>query len=129
MARRRRAKSQKEVGDYRHDEARRENNPPAGIAPTYEVRERRTTSCVYDPYLDPQLQWAGKAEHTSFDVDVISLHIHERISTRAILDAVRRPEPMQLSALRPAWHARRAGSHRTSPTISASSWRSRRRSD
>jgi adenine-specific DNA-methyltransferase len=97
MARKQRTKSQREVGDYRHDEARRKNNPPAGIAPTYEVRERRTTSYAYDPHLDPQLQWAGKAEHTSFDVDVVSLHIHERISTRAILDAVRRPEPLQLS--------------------------------
>jgi len=97
MARRRRARSQEQVGDYRHDEARRKNNPPAGIAPTYEVRERRATSYTYDPHLDPQLQWAGKAEHTSFDVDVVSLHIHERISTRAILDAVRRPEPLQLS--------------------------------
>jgi adenine-specific DNA-methyltransferase len=29
-------------------------------------------------------------------VDVVSLHIHERISTRAILDAVRRPQPLQM---------------------------------
>jgi len=85
-----------EVGDYRHEEARRRNNPPAGVAPTYEVRERRTASYAYDPHLDPQLQWAGKAEHTSFEVDVVSLHIHERISTRAILEAVKKPEP-QLS--------------------------------
>ncbi len=85
------------VGDYRHDESRRKNNPPVGLAPTYEVRQRETTAYTYDPHLDPQLQWAGKAEHTSFEVDVVSLHIHERISTRAILDAVRRPEPPQLT--------------------------------
>ena len=84
------------VGDYRHEEARRKNNPPAGIAPTYEARERITQNYSYDPHLDPQLQWAGKTEHTSFEVDVISLHIHERISTRAILEAAKRPEP-QLS--------------------------------
>lgn len=85
-----------QVTDFRHDQARRKNNPPAGIAPSYEVRERRTHTYAYDPHLDPQLQWAGKAEHTSFDVDVVSLHIHERVSTRAILDAVRRPQPLQL---------------------------------
>ena len=96
MARKRR-RSERSVGDYRHGEARRKNNPPAGIAPTYEVRERRTQTYAYDPHLDPQLVWAGKAEHTSFEVDVVSLHIHERISTRAILDAVRRPQPLQLS--------------------------------
>jgi len=81
------------VRDLRHTEARRKNNPPAGIAPTFEARERQTRSYAYDPHLDPQLQWAGKAEHTSFEVDVVSLHIYERISTRAILEAVKRPEP------------------------------------
>jgi adenine-specific DNA-methyltransferase len=84
------------VKDFRHDSARRKNNPPAGIAPTYEVCKRQTKQYAYDPHLDPQLQWAGKAEHTSFEVDVVPLHIHERISTRAILDAVRRPQPLQL---------------------------------
>jgi adenine-specific DNA-methyltransferase len=97
MARKRKDRDNEQVGDYRHDEARRRNNPPAGIAPTYEVRERKKQTYAYDPHLDPQLQWAGKAEHTSFEVDVVSLHTHERISTRAILDAVRRPEPLQLS--------------------------------
>jgi adenine-specific DNA-methyltransferase len=84
------------VRDFRHEEARRKNNPPAGIAPIYEMPRRQTTRYAYDPHLDPQLVWAGKAEHTSFEVDVVSLHIHERISTRAILDAVRRPQPLQL---------------------------------
>jgi len=84
------------VRDFRHAEARRKNNPPAGIAPTYEVRERQTKQYAYDPHLDPQLVWAGKAEHTSFEVEVVPLHIHERISTRAILDAVRRPQLLPL---------------------------------
>ena len=84
------------VRDFRHADARRPNNPPAGVAPTYEVRERQTTHYTYEPHLDPQLVWAGKAEHTSFEVDVVPLHIHERISTRAILEAVRRPQPLQL---------------------------------
>ncbi|HDD53525.1 MAG TPA: site-specific DNA-methyltransferase, partial [Thermosulfidibacter takaii] len=84
------------VGDYRHEEAKRKNNPPAGIAPTYEVQERRATRYEYDPHLDPQLIWTGKTEHTSFEVDVVSLHIHERVSTRAILEAAKKPEP-QLS--------------------------------
>jgi len=96
MARRKLSISDHDVQDFRHDQARRKNDPPAGIAPTYEVRERRIQSYAYDPHLAPQLQWAGKAEHTSFEVDMVSLHIHERISSRAILDAVRRPQPLQL---------------------------------
>jgi adenine-specific DNA-methyltransferase len=52
--------------DPNGEEARCKNNPPARILPTYEVRERLTKSYAYDPHLDPQLQWSGKAEHTSF---------------------------------------------------------------
>jgi len=97
MAKRKKASSSRSVGDYRHEDARRKNNPPAGMAPTYEARERKTTTYQYDPHLDPQLVWSGKAEHLSFDVDVVSLHIHERISTQVVLRAVRRPEPIQLN--------------------------------
>ncbi len=98
MARKSRATRKPQQGgveDFRHTDAKRKNNPPAGLAPTYETRERQTTHYAYDPHLDPQLQWAGKAEHTSFEVDVVSLHIHERISTRAILEAVQKPKPLQ----------------------------------
>lgn len=95
MLRNRRSKS--DVQDFRQSKVRRKNNPPAGIASTYEVRERQTAYYAYDSHLDPQLVWSGKAEHPSFEVDLISLHIHERISTRAILDAVRRPELLQLN--------------------------------
>jgi len=91
----RRAPHSNGARDYRHD-ARRLNNPPAGLAPTYEVRERRTQQYAYDPHLDPQLVWAGKAEHTPFDVDVVPLHMHERNSSKAILRAVQRPQPLQI---------------------------------
>ncbi|QSR87650.1 site-specific DNA-methyltransferase [Candidatus Methylacidiphilum infernorum] len=96
MARKHKSSSEQAVKDFRHAEAQRKNNPPAGIAPTYEVGERRTKRYEYDPHLDPQLQWSGKAEHTAFEVDLVSLHIHERISTSAILRAVRQAEPVQL---------------------------------
>jgi adenine-specific DNA-methyltransferase len=36
----------------------------------------------------PYLQWTGKAERTSFDVDTVSLHVHERIDAMSILSAV-----------------------------------------
>ncbi|GIW60665.1 MAG: hypothetical protein KatS3mg087_1731 [Patescibacteria group bacterium] len=88
-------KSNEGTTDFRYPEITRINNPPVGLAPTYEARERQMTRYNYDPHLDPQLVWAGKAEHTSFEVDVVSLHIHERISTKAILRAVRRPEVVQ----------------------------------
>lgn len=38
----------------------------------------------------PYLNWAGKSERTSFDVDTVSLHVHERIDPASILSAVRK---------------------------------------
>jgi len=82
------------AADYRHDETRL-NNPPAGIAdmnPLPPARKRY----AYDPRLDPQLQWAGKAEHLTFDVETVPLHIHERVSPAAIVESLR-TGPVQAS--------------------------------
>jgi adenine-specific DNA-methyltransferase len=84
------------VRDFRHPEHRRANNPPAGLSHIFRGTERAVSQYAYDPHLDPQLVWAGKAEHTSFEVDVVPLHIHEWVSPRAILRAVRRSDPLQL---------------------------------
>jgi DNA methylase len=45
---------------------------------------------AYDPHLDPSLQWAGKAERTSLEIPTVSLHVHERIDPRSIIEAVRK---------------------------------------
>ncbi len=46
----------------------------------------------------PYLQWAGKAERTSFAVDTVSLHVHERIDPMSILSAVRKGGPGEKNA-------------------------------
>jgi len=38
---------------------------------------------------EPYLNWAGKAERTSFEVPTASLHVHERIDPKTIIEAVR----------------------------------------
>jgi adenine-specific DNA-methyltransferase len=38
----------------------------------------------------PYLNWTGKAERTSFEVDTVSLHVHERIDPSTILAAVQK---------------------------------------
>jgi adenine-specific DNA-methyltransferase len=45
---------------------------------------------------EPWLEWAGKREKKWFDVDPVALHIHERVSTQAILKLAAR-EPIQRS--------------------------------
>ena len=91
---------------YEHRDKKRINNPPVGlvtpetdpvalthkiydyIPPVPSVKPRQQLD--YDPHLDPQLVWAGKKEHSSFEVPTVSLHVHERIDPHTIIDAVRK---------------------------------------
>ncbi len=80
----------KRIEQYEHKGKTRPNNPEVGLVDAaLEPPEPRKTYS-YDPHLDPQLQWAGKAERTSFAVPSVSLHVHERIDPRTIIQAVRR---------------------------------------
>ena len=133
MERNRRSENQEtQVEDYRHDQATRTNNPPAGLAAYGTVHEQPRHEYVYNPHLppvlrfdgnggpdqlpelleraqertlssdevniiaqalqhqNPWLEWAGKQEARSFTVDPVALHIHERVSTRAILNVAQR---------------------------------------
>ena len=122
-----------EVQDYRHDDATRRNNPPAGIASHGGLREKPKQEYAYNPHLPPilrfddsgdadqipellekarnglsddeikiladalkdrapWLEWAGKQEAKSFAVDPVALHIHERLSAKAILRVAARQD-------------------------------------
>jgi adenine-specific DNA-methyltransferase len=91
---------------YEHSDKKRINNPPVGlvtpetdpVAPTHKTYDyvapvpsvKPRQELDYDPHLDPQLVWAGKKEHSSFEVPTVSLHVHERIDPHTIMDAVRK---------------------------------------
>ncbi|KUK63696.1 MAG: Putative DNA methylase [Methanoculleus marisnigri] len=79
----------KAIEQYDHKGTCRLNNPPAGLVSAETEPEYDTKTYSYDPHLDPQLQWAGKAEHTSFEVPTVSLHVHERIDSRTIIRAAK----------------------------------------
>jgi len=90
------------IETYEHKDKQRVNNPPVGLVTPETDPEsgEKKKSYAYDPHLDPQLQWAGKAEHTSFEVPTVSLHVHERIDPRTIIEAVRRaPDPAAITQL------------------------------
>jgi len=122
------------VSDYRYEDARRKNNPPAGLAAHGHVPRAEKLRYAYDPHLPPALrfdptgraeyiddliadaiggqlseeagerlrqligagqpwlEWTGKREAQGFVVDPVALHIHERISTQAILSTLRRED-------------------------------------
>ncbi len=92
------------IEPYEHKDKERLNNPPVGLvtpqtdpdAPSRKLYAydqpvptvRPGEDLDYDPHLDPQLVWAGKKERTSFEVPTVSLHVHERIDPRTIVEAV-----------------------------------------
>jgi adenine-specific DNA-methyltransferase len=91
---------------YEHTDKKRINNPQVGlvtpetdpVAPTHKTYDyvapvpsvKPRQELDYDPHLDPQLVWAGKKEHSSFEVPTVSLHVHERIDPYTIIKAVRK---------------------------------------
>ena len=91
---------------YEHKGKKRVNNPPVGlVTPETDPVATRVNKydyvtpvpsanpkqeLDYDPHLDPQLVWAGKKEHSSFEVPTVSLHVHERIDPYTIIKAVRK---------------------------------------
>ena len=82
--------NKKPIEQYDHKGKERVNNPPVGLVTPETDRESGKKRYTYDPHLDPQLDWAGKAEHTSFGVPTVSLHVHERIDPRTFIEAVRK---------------------------------------
>lgn len=87
---RRSSKAGRNIATYEHPDKNRVNNPPVGLVTPETDRDADIKDYVHDPHLDPHLSWCGKAEHTSFEVPTVSLHVHERIDPRTIIESVRR---------------------------------------
>jgi hypothetical protein len=57
------------------------------------IAEGKIRRYAYDPHLSPQLVWAGKPglksieveDASGINVDSVALHVHERVSTQAII--------------------------------------------
>lgn len=91
MAHKKPTDNRRPIETYEHIDKKRINNPPAGLVSESTDPDRgEKATYAYDPHLDPQLQWTGKTEHTSFEVPTVSLHVHERIDPRTIIEAVRK---------------------------------------
>ena len=77
----------RDIETYTHDDKKRTNNPPVGMA-QHDKAEEKLKTYQFDPHLDPTLQWAGKAEGMSFQVPTSSIHIHESIKPLNIIARV-----------------------------------------
>ena len=80
----------RDIENYAHTDKERVNNPPVGLVTPETDKDAARKTYAHDPHIDPQLSWAGKAEHTAFAVPTVSLHVHERIDPRTVIEAVRK---------------------------------------
>ncbi len=90
------------VDTIEHKAYQRPVIPTIGGAPI-KVEELAPTVYQYDPHLDPQLDWAGKAEHDEVQVPCYALHQHEAVNPLRILkstlfdaEADKVPEQLEL---------------------------------
>ncbi len=74
------------VDQYTHPDSTRTNNPPAGLVTLETDPDRPSKHYSHDPRLDPHLQWSGKRENSEFEVDTVSLHVHETVDPATILE-------------------------------------------
>lgn len=77
----------RDIEAYTHDDKKRKNNPPVGMA-QHDKKEESIKTYSYDPHIDPALQWSGKAEELHFKVPTSSIHIHESIKPHKIIRSV-----------------------------------------
>jgi adenine-specific DNA-methyltransferase len=73
------------VDSYAHKGRKRKNNPHVGLVSSTTDKLNGRTKYKHDPHIDPTLSWAGKQEGMSFEVQNVSLHIHERIDPKRII--------------------------------------------
>ncbi len=87
---RRNTRARRQVESYAHEDKERVNNPPVGLVTPDTDPDSDAKTYEHDPHIDPYLSWTGKAEHMSFEAPTVSLHVHERIDPRTIIEATRK---------------------------------------
>src|ERR671910_814428 len=86
----RRAKrgTEKREADYRHSDAETTVEDAKKAAHTA-LAQAKAAAEKLKRLGKPFLDWAGKAERLSFDVPTLPLFVHERLSTKAILETLK----------------------------------------
>ncbi len=80
--------SEDNIEQYTHNDKKRAYNPPVGLVTPQTDKDLPRRKYSHDPHIDPQLIWSGRKENTSFEVDTVSLHVHERVDPITIIENV-----------------------------------------
>lgn len=81
---------------YVHQNEKRKNIPETGIFADFKDNEK-SKKYQYDPNADPTLNWAGKEEQQEFDVNIVPLHMHERVDPMTIIANLTKSDLVQQS--------------------------------
>ena len=77
----------KKIKNYRH-QGKRKNIPEVGLVTSQTDKVTETKKYSFDPFIDPQLDWAGKKERNDLNVDIVSLHVHEKIDPKTLIEKI-----------------------------------------
>ena len=80
--------SKKDIKNYKQT-GKRKNIPEVGLVTSATDRVQGKKKYVFDPHLDPQLQWSGKVEKSELEIDTVSLHVHERIDPKTLIEKLK----------------------------------------
>ncbi len=78
----------KDIQNYKQT-GKRKNIPEVGLVTSATDRVEGKKKYAFDPYLDPQLQWSGKIEKNELEIDTVSLHVHERIDPKTLIEKLK----------------------------------------
>lgn len=81
----------KKIKNYRH-QGKRKNIPEVGLVTSQTDKVTETKKYSFDPFIDPQLDWAGKKERNDLNVDIVSLHVHEKIDPKTLIEKIKYKE-------------------------------------
>lgn len=86
----------KDIKNYKQT-GKRKNIPEVGLVNSATDRVEGKKKYVFDPYLDPQLQWSGKVEKNELEIDTVSLHVHERIDPKTLIEKLKVKSESEIS--------------------------------
>ena len=80
--------SKKDIKNYKQT-GKRKNIPEVGLVSSATDRVGEKKKYAFDPYLHPQLQWSGRVEKNELEIDTVSLHVHERVDPKTLIEKLK----------------------------------------
>lgn len=84
----------KNIKTYKH-KGKRKNIPEVGLVTSTTDKVVDKKKYIFDPFLDPNLNWTGKLEKNDINIDNVSLHVHEKIDPKLLIEKLKNKDQNQ----------------------------------